>query len=35
MADGLGILGIENEVLEDGIKIQGGRLYVIDRARSI
>ncbi|SSC10384.1 3-phosphoshikimate 1-carboxyvinyltransferase [thiotrophic endosymbiont of Bathymodiolus puteoserpentis (Logatchev)] len=24
MADGLGILGIENEVLEDGIKIQGG-----------
>ncbi len=24
MADGLNILGIENEVLEDGIKIQGG-----------
>ena len=24
MADGLSILGIENEVLEDGIKIQGG-----------
>ena len=24
MADGLTILGIENEVLEDGIKIQGG-----------
>ncbi|WPE18639.1 3-phosphoshikimate 1-carboxyvinyltransferase [Candidatus Thioglobus autotrophicus] len=25
MADGLDILGIENEVLEDGIKIQGGQ----------
>ena len=25
MADGLNILGIENEVLEDGIKIQGGK----------
>ncbi|CAC9598347.1 3-phosphoshikimate 1-carboxyvinyltransferase (EC 2.5.1.19) [uncultured Gammaproteobacteria bacterium] len=25
MADGLNILGIENEVLEDGIKIQGGQ----------
>ncbi|SMN15633.1 5-Enolpyruvylshikimate-3-phosphate synthase [uncultured Candidatus Thioglobus sp.] len=25
MADGLSILGIENEVLEDGIKIQGGQ----------
>ncbi|MCS5591549.1 MAG: 3-phosphoshikimate 1-carboxyvinyltransferase [Gammaproteobacteria bacterium] len=24
MADGLGVLGIENEVLEDGIRIQGG-----------
>ena len=24
MADGLDILGIENEVLEDGIRIQGG-----------
>ena len=25
MADGLDILGIENQVLEDGIKIQGGK----------